>query len=184
MLSSLTLLRLACSHDRHLWKLLVPNHLDHVHRGLWDSALHWTWLWLELSRSSKMLAWLFLCHHTLYHIPFLLIFLYMSTIYFIRLKDMLLITVHQFAMPCKIWLILGWSTCLDQVWLSIPCLHILRIQFPHLLVFSRALWMLMIFWDHLTFWDFLVWGFLSIDMGVSLRKASIRSAPWFGYGSP
>ena len=184
MLSSLALLRLAYSHDHHLQKLLVPNHLDHVHRGLRDSTLHWTWVWLELLRSSEMLAWLFLCHHTLCHIPFLLIFIDMSIVYFIRLKDMLLIIVRHFAMPYTIWLILGWTTCLDQVWLSIPCLHILRIQFPHLLVFSRALWMLMIFWDHLTFWDFLVWGFLSIDMGVSLRKASIRSAPWFGYGSP
>ena len=106
MLSNLTLLRLAYSHYHHLQKLLVPNHLGHVHRGLRDSTLHWTWVWLELLRSSEMLAWLFLCHHTLCHIPFLLIFIDMSTVYFIRLKDMLLIIVRHFAMPYRIWLIL------------------------------------------------------------------------------
>ena len=47
-------------------------------------------------------------------------------------------------MPYRIWLILGWSTCLDQVWPSIPCLHILHMQYPLLLVFSRLIWMLMV----------------------------------------
>ena len=60
MLSSLTLLRLACCHNRRLWELLVPNHLDHMRRSLRDSTLHWAWLWLELLRNSEMLAWLFL----------------------------------------------------------------------------------------------------------------------------
>ena len=144
MFSSLTLLRLACSHDHYIWEPLLTRHLDHMHRGLRDSSLHWAWLWLELSRSSGTLDWLFLWRRALCHIPFLLIFIDMSTVYFIRLKDMLLIIVRHFAMPYRIWLILGWSTCLDQVWPSIPCLHILHMQFLLLLVFSRLIEMLMV----------------------------------------
>ena len=60
MFNNLTLLRLSCSHDHHIQEPLLPCHLDHMHRGPWDSSLHWAWLWLKLLRSLETLVWLFL----------------------------------------------------------------------------------------------------------------------------
>ena len=143
MFSSLTLLRLTCNHDHHIWEPLFSRRLDHTHRGPRDSSLHWAWLWLELLRNSEMLVWLFHWHHAFCCILFLLISAYMSTIHFIRLRGMQQITARHSAMPYKIWLIQDWSTCRGQVWPPIPCLHILHMQFL-ILVFSRLIWMLMI----------------------------------------
>ena len=144
MLSSLTLLRLACNHDYHIREPLFPHRLDHMHRGLRDSSLHWAWLWLELLRISETLVWLFLWHHALCCILFLLIFAYMSIAYIIRFKGMILSIVRHSIMRYRTWLIQGWSTCLGQVWPLIPCLCILHMQFLLFLVFSKLIWMLMI----------------------------------------
>ena len=143
MFSSLTLLRLACSRDHHIREPLLLRHLDHIHRGLWDSSLHWAWLWLELLRSSETLVWSFLWCHALCHILFLLTSSYMIIAYIIIFRDMILSVVRYSIMRYKTWLIQGWSTCLGQVWPPIPCLHILHMQF-HLLVFSRLIWILMV----------------------------------------
>ena len=144
MLNSCELLRLACCHDHRFWELLVPCHLDHIHRGSRDSSLHWTWLWLELLRSLETLVWLFLWHHALCRILFLLISTYMSIAYIIICMGMILSVVRRSIMQYRTWLIQGWSTCLGQVWPPIPCLCILHMQCPLLLVFSRLIWMLMV----------------------------------------
>ena len=41
MFRSLTLLRLACSHDHHIREPLLTRHLDHMYRGQRDSSRHW-----------------------------------------------------------------------------------------------------------------------------------------------
>ena len=126
MFSSLTLLKLAYSHNRHIREPLLPHHLDHMHRGPRDSSLNWAWLWLELLRSLEILVWLFSWRHTPCHILFLLIFAYMSIAYIIRFRGMILSVVWHFTMQDRTWLIQGWSTCLGQVWSPIPYLHILH----------------------------------------------------------
>ena len=145
MFRSLTLLRLACSHDHYIWEPLLTRHLDHMHRDPRDSSLHWAWLWLELLRSSGTLEWLFLwrralCHRALCHILFLLISIHMSTTCIIRFRGTILSVVQHSMMRYRIWSIQGWLTWLGQVWPPIPCLHILRMQFLLLLVFSRLVW--------------------------------------------
>ena len=155
MFSSLKLLKLACSHDHHIQEPLLSHHLDHMHRGPRDGSLHWAWLWLEFLRSSETLVWLFLWHHAFCHIIFLFISTYMSIAYIIRVKDMILSVVRCSIMWYMTWLIQGWSTCRGQVWPPIPCLRILHMSFPLLLVFNRLFWMLMILmviWYFGMFW--------------------------------
>ena len=162
MFSSLTLLRLACSHDHHIREPLLTRHLDHMHRGQRDGSLHWAWLWLELSRSSGMLVWLFIWHHALCHFPFLFSSAHMSIAYIIRFKDTILSVVRHSIMRYRTWSIQGWSTCLSQVWPPIPCLRILYMQFPLLLAFNRLIWMLMIL---MVIWYF---GIFRVDDLVQL----------------
>ena len=103
MFSGLTLLKLACSHDRHIREPLITHHLDHMHRGLRDSSLRWAWLWLKLLRSSDMLVWLFLWHHTLCHILFLLISTHMSIAYIIRSRGTILSIIWHSIMRYRTW---------------------------------------------------------------------------------
>ena len=104
MFSSLTLLKLAYSHNRHIREPLLPHHLDHMHRGPRDSSLNWAWLWLELLRSLEILVWLFSWRHTPCHILFLLIFAYMSIAYIIGFRGMILSIMQHSIMRYKIWL--------------------------------------------------------------------------------
>ena len=143
MFNSLTLLRLVCSHDRHIQEPLLILHLDHMHRGPWDSSHHWAWLWPELLRSLEMLVWLFIWRHALCHILFLLIFTHMSIAYIIICRGMILSVVRHSIMRYRTWLIQGWSTCLSQVWPPISYLR-LHMQFLLLLVFSRLIRILMV----------------------------------------
>ena len=126
MFNKLTLLRLACNPDHHIWEPLLPHRLYHMHRGLRDSSFLWAWLWLELLRNLEMMVWLFLWRHTLFHILFLLISSHMSIAYIIRFRGMILSVVWHSIMRYRTWLIQGWSTCLGQVWPPIPCQHILH----------------------------------------------------------
>ena len=144
MIISLTLLRLTCNHDHHIREPLLTHHLDHMHKGPWDSSLHWTWLWLELSRSSETLDWLFLWRRAPCHILFLLISVHISNAYIIRFRDMILSVVWHSIMRYRTWLIQGWSSWLGQVWPQILCLCILRMKFLFLLVFNRLIWILMV----------------------------------------
>ena len=126
MFRSLTLLKPTCSHDHHIREPLLTRHLDPMHRGLWNSSLHWAWLWLELLRSSKMVVWSFIWRHALCHILFLHIFAPMSTAYTIEFRDMILSIVWHAIMRYRTWSIQGWSTWLGQVWQPILCLCILH----------------------------------------------------------
>lgn len=90
ILSHISLLGPICMHIRRILKPLLLSHPDHMIRGLWGSFLHWAWPWLKISRSSEMLVWSFSWRHMPYQIQFLLIFIYMSNVYIIRLRDMIL----------------------------------------------------------------------------------------------
>ena len=105
MFNSLTSLRLACNHDRHIRESLLSRHLDHMHRGLRDSSLHWAWLWLKLLRSSKTRVWLFIWRHSSCHILFLPISAYISIAHIIRFRGMILSVVRHSIMRYRTWLI-------------------------------------------------------------------------------
>ena len=105
MFNSLTSLRLACNHDRHIRESLLSRHLDHMHRGPRGSSLHWAWLWLKLLRSSETLVWLFIWRHSSCHILFLPISAYISIAHIIRFRGMILSVVRHSIMRYRTWLI-------------------------------------------------------------------------------
>ena len=144
MFRSLTLLRLACSHDLRIREPLLTHRLDHMHRGPRDSSLLWAWPWLELLRSSEMVVWSFFWRYALCRILFLHIFALMSITCIIKFRDTILSVVRHSIMRYRTWSIRGWSTWLGPMWPPILYLRILHMQSLLLLVFSRLIWMLMV----------------------------------------